>query len=120
MAVLRVVVPDVEEAVAAYAAAGYEVAQRWGPPFAILAGPGPDLWISGPGTSAARTTEALDADLRPAAAVRQVLEVDDVAATVSALLAAGWEPAGAAQSGPGGTQQLLHRGPVVVEVFSLD
>jgi hypothetical protein len=120
VAVLRVVVPDVDEAVTAYAAAGYEVAQRWGPPFAILTGPGPDLWISGPGTSAARTTDALEPDLRPAAAVRQVVEVDDVAATVAGLLAAGWEPAGEAQSGPGGTQQLLHRGPVVLEVFSLD
>jgi hypothetical protein len=120
MAVLRVVVPDVDEAVAAYAAAGYEVAQRWGPPFAILSGPGPDLWVSGPGTSAARATDALEPELRPASAVRQVLEVDDVAATVAGLLAAGWEPAGDAQSGPGGTQQLLHRGPVVVEVFSLD
>ena len=120
MAVLRVVVPDVDEAVAAYAAVGYEVAQRWGPPFAILAGPGPVLWVSGPGTSAARTPDALEPDLRPAAAVRQVIEVDDVATTVATLLAAGWESAGEAQSGPGGTQQLLHRGPVVLEVFSLD
>ena len=32
------VVPDVDEAVAAYAGAGYTVAERWGPPFAILAG----------------------------------------------------------------------------------
>jgi hypothetical protein len=120
MAVLRVVVPDVDDAVHAYAAAGYVVVSRWGPPFAILSGPGPDLWVSGPETSAARATDALDAELRPAASVRQVLEVDDVGTALAALVAGGWEPCGTAQSGPGGTQQLVRRGPIVLEVFSLD
>jgi hypothetical protein len=119
MAAVRVVVPDIDEALTAYVAAGYEVAQRWGPPFAILASPdGPDVWLSGPGTSAARTTEALPEADRAAASVRQVLEVDDVGAAVAGLVAAGWAPAGEELSGPGGSQRLVRRGPVFLEVFS--
>ncbi|MFN8168268.1 MAG: hypothetical protein U0S36_05750 [Candidatus Nanopelagicales bacterium] len=117
MGALRVVVPDVDEALTAYAAAGYEVAQRWGPPFAILASAdGPEVWLSGPGTSAARSLEGLSAEDAACASVRQVLEVDDVAAAVAGLVAAGWEPAGEELAGPGGSQQLLRRGPVFLEV----
>ena len=113
------VVPDVDEAVAAYAGAGYEVAERWGPPFAILARPdGPDIWLAGPGTSAAQTTDALPEADRAAAAVRPVLEVDDAAQAVADLVAAGWEAAGEPLTGPGGTQQLVRRGPVFLEVFA--
>lgn len=113
------VVPDVDEAVAAYAGAGYTVAERWGPPFAILAHPdGPDVWLAGPGTSAAQTTEALPEGDRSAASVRQVLEVDDAEAAVAGLVAAGWDVAGEPLTGPGGTQQLVRRGPVFVEVFA--
>ena len=112
------VVDDVDEAVAAYAAAGYVVTQRWGPPFAILSGEGPDLWVSGPETSAARASSVLAADDARAAAVRQVLEVDDVDDVVAALEAAGWEAVGAAVTGPGGGQRLVRRGPVFVEVFA--
>jgi hypothetical protein len=119
MGALRVIVPDVDEALTAYAAAGYAVAQRWGPPFAILSSPdGPDVWLAGPGTSAARSIEGLDPADAACARVRQVLEVDDVPATVAALAAAGWEPVGDPLSGPGGAQQLVRRGPVFVEVFS--
>ncbi len=118
MGALRVVVDDVDAAVAAYAAAGYEVAQRWGPPFAILSGDGPDLWVSGPETSAARASAALGTDDARAAAVRQVLEVDDVDATVTVLEAAGWTAVGDAVAGPGGGQRLVRRGPVFVEVFA--
>lgn len=51
-------VADVDAALPGWAAAGYAVAERWGPPFAILEAEGmPDLWLSGPGTSAARTVE---------------------------------------------------------------
>lgn len=113
------IVPDVDEALTAYAAAGYEVAERWGPPFAILSSPdGPDLWLAGPGTSAARSIEGLEPEHAASASVRQVLEVDDVPATVAALADAGWEPVGDALSGPGGSQQLVRRGPVFLEVFA--
>jgi hypothetical protein len=119
MGALRVIVPDVDEAVTAYAAAGYEVAERWGPPFAILTSPdGPDLWLAGPGTSAARSIESLSAQDAACASVRQVLEVDDVPGAVAALADSGWDPVGEALSGPGGSQQLVRRGPVFLEVFA--
>jgi hypothetical protein len=112
-------VPDVDEALTAYAAAGYEVAERWGPPFAILSAPdSPDVWLAGPGTSAARTTGALPEADREAASVRLVIEVDDVEPTVAALVAAGWDMAGEPLLGPGGTQQLVRRGPVFLEIFA--
>ncbi len=119
MAAVRVIVPDVDGAVAAYAAAGYAVVERWGPPFAILGGEGlPDIWLAGPGTSAAQSLIGLsDADAA-SASVRLVHEVDDVAAAVAGLAAAGWEPVGQPLSGPGGTQQLVRRGPVFLEVFA--
>ncbi len=119
MGAVRVVVDDVDEALVALAAAGYRVAQRWGPPFAVLAiDNGPDLWLSGPETSAAAASAALSADDARCAAVRAVLEVDEVEPTVRDLLAAGWELAGESVSGPGGGQQLLRRGPVFLEVFA--
>jgi hypothetical protein len=119
MGALRVIVPDVDEALTAYAAAGYEVAERWGPPFAILTAPdGPDLWLAGPGTSAARSVEGLSPEDAACASVRQVLEVDDVPATVTALAAAGWVPVDGSLDGPGGAQQLVRRGPVFLEVFA--
>jgi hypothetical protein len=118
MTAVRIVVEDVDATVAAMAAAGYSVAQRWGPPFAILTGAGPDLWVSGPGTSAARSHATLSAAEAGQAAVRLVVEVDDPVAAVAQMVAAGWEVATEALSGPGGTQQLMRRGPVFVEVFA--
>ena len=119
MGAIRIVVDDVDASVVAFAAAGYEVAQRWGPPFAVLAkDDAPDLWLSGPETSAARASAALSGEDARCAAVRAVLEVDDLAATVEAMAVAGWEPAGESVSGPGGGQRLVRRGPVFVEVFA--
>lgn len=112
-------VADVDAALPGWAAAGYAVAERWGPPFAILEAEGmPDLWLSGPGTSAARTVEGLAPGDAASASVRPVLEVDDVEQTVALLSAAGWTPVGEAVSGPGGSQRLLRQGPVFLEVFS--
>ncbi len=118
MGAVRVVVADVDSSIAAFAATGYTVAERWGPPFAILTGDGPDLWVSGPGTSAAQASAALGPDLARPAAVRLVLEVDDRAAEVQRLVTAGWTALGDPVSGPGGSQQLVGRGDVVLEVFA--
>ncbi|MCW2603439.1 MAG: hypothetical protein JWN61_1574 [Pseudonocardiales bacterium] len=46
------------------------------------------------------------------------MEVPDPAAAVAELTAAGWSVATEPLSGPGGTQQLVRRGPVFLEVFS--
>lgn len=119
MAAVRIIVPDVDEAVALWAAAGYAVAQRWGPPFAVLTRPGsPDLWVAGPGTSAARSLEGLSSADAAIATVRPVLEVDDVDDAVLALGSAGWSVVGYPITGPGGGQQLVRRGDVFLEVFA--
>jgi hypothetical protein len=118
MGALRVLVDDVDEELPAFAAAGFRVEQRWGPPFAILAGDGLEVWLSGPVTSAAQATAALPAELVSASAVRPVLEVDDLPSAVADLVAAGWEHAAGPVSGPGGSQQLLRRGLIVLEVFA--
>jgi hypothetical protein len=90
MGAVRVIVDDVDASIAAFAAAGYDVAERWGPPFAILTSTdGPDIWLAGPGTSAAGSLEGLAASDAASASVRQVLEVDDVGATVHHLVHAG-------------------------------
>ena len=119
MGALRVLVPDVDAALPAWEAAGYAEAQRWGPPFAILEADGmPDVWLSGPGTSAARTVEGLPDGDAGAASVRPVLEVEDVDAAVARLVGAGWSAIGTPVSGPGGSQQLLRQGAVFLEVFA--
>jgi hypothetical protein len=118
MGAVRVVVDDVDSAIDAFVAGGYVVAQRWGPPFAVLSGPGPDLWVSGPGTSAARSSAELPVDLQAGGAVRPVLEVEDVSAAVETLVAGGWSPASGLVEGPGGGQRLMRHGSLVVEVFA--
>ncbi len=76
--------------------------------------------VSGPETSAARVTAELTAEAEAVAGagVRPVLEVDELEVSVAALLAAGWEHAAGPVNGPGGSQQLLRRGAVFVEVFA--
>ena len=79
MGAVRILVADVDEALPGWLAAGYAVSQRWGPPFAILTADGmPDLWLSGPGTSAAQSVEILSTYDRDCAAVHPVLETDDL------------------------------------------
>lgn len=118
MAVLRVLVDDVDESIAALALTGFTVADRWGPPFAILAAGDARLWVSGPQTSAAALTQQLPEEAAAEARVRPVLEVDDLDASVAGLVTEGWSLAAGPISGPGGSQALLHRGSVYLEVFA--
>ena len=118
MGSVRILVDDVDEAIAAFEAAGYALVERPGPPFALLSGNGSDLWISGPGSSAARVTAQLPAGEAPRASTRAVLEVDDLDSTIAELLAAGWMHAAGPVSGPGGTQQLLRSGGAYLEIFA--
>ncbi|MFY7866500.1 VOC family protein, partial [Roseateles sp.] len=52
MAVVRYLVDDVDAALPFYRALGFKLADRWGPPFAIVKKKGMSVWLSGPGTSA--------------------------------------------------------------------
>ena len=64
MAVVRYLVVDVDAAVAFYTGVlGFELVEQWGPPFAMVRRDDLTLWLSGPGSSAARP---LADDSRPA------------------------------------------------------
>ena len=107
MAVVRYLVPDVDQAVGFYVdRLGFALVQRWGPPFAIVARGDLTLWLSGPESSAARPMP----DGRrpePGGWNRLVVEVDDLAATVEALKREGVVFRNDVVSGPGGQQILL-------------
>ena len=118
MTAVRLVVEDVDAAIVALTSAGCTLEQRWGPPFAIMRSDDTELWVSGPGTSAAEATTQLTGDVAVRAAVRLVREVDDIGPAVEELLAAGWETAAGPVTGPGGSQVVLRNGPLLLEVFA--
>ena len=105
MAVVRYLVEDVDAALPFYVALGFRVAERWGPPFVMLARDDLTLWLSGPGTSAAK---ALPTGAVPEAGGwnRFVLEVADLDASVAALRSAGARFRSEPIQGPGGRQVL--------------
>ena len=57
MATIRYLVDDVDASLPFYRALGFELADRWGPPFAVVKRGDLSLWFSGPGTSAAKQLE---------------------------------------------------------------
>jgi catechol 2,3-dioxygenase-like lactoylglutathione lyase family enzyme len=106
MPVIRYLVDDVDAALPFYAALGFELADRWGPPFAIVERDGLALWLAGPGTSA-RKPLASGAVPQPGGWNRIVIEVDDLDATVAALRQAGARLRSEPIAGPGGRQVLV-------------
>ena len=105
MAIVRYLVADVDASIAFYAALGFELADRRGPPFAIVRKGDLDLWVSGPGASASRTLPDGSRPV-PGGWNRFVIEVDDLAGRVSTLTAAGVTFRNAIVTGPGGKQVL--------------
>ena len=89
MANVRYLVTDVDAALDFYVGRlGFELVERWGPPFAMVRRGDLTLWLSGPGTSAARPMPD-GAQPVPGGWNRLVLEVDELDATIHALRAAG-------------------------------
>ena len=80
--------------------------ERWGPPFAMVRRGDLTLWLSGPGTSAARPMPD-GAQPVPGGWNRLVLEVDDLDTTIAALQAAGAHFRSEVVRGPGGRQVLV-------------
>lgn len=106
MPAVRYLVDSVDEALPFYRALGFRLAERWGPPFAIVRRKGLSLWLSGPGTSARKKLSS-GATPVPGGWNRLVIEVDDLDATLEKLKAAGARLRGKPIKGPGGRQVLV-------------
>nr|MBP6564820.1 VOC family protein [Burkholderiales bacterium] len=105
MPTVRYLVHDVDAVLPFYEALGFRQVDRWGPPFAILERQGLALWLSGPGTSAARPMPD-GAKPVPGGWSRIVIEVDDLDATIGRLRATGARFRNEPVDGPGGRQVL--------------
>lgn len=106
MATVRYFVHDVDAAITFYTEGlGFTLAERWGPPFAIVQKDDLKLWLSGPQTSAAKPMP----DGRhpaPGGWNRLVIEVDDLVALVERLQGAGTTFRNEILVGVGGKQIL--------------
>ena len=106
MATVRYLVNDVDASLPFYRALGFKLAERWGPPFAIVKRKGLSLWLSGPGTSAAKKLK--DGSLpQPGGWNRLVIEVASLDDTMSQLEATGARFRSKPIKGPGGRQVLV-------------
>jgi len=108
MAVIRYLVSDVDAGVEFYTnILGFELVEKWGPPFAIVKRGDLTLWLSGPGSSAARP---LPDGSKPGAGGwnRLVLQTDDLASLVAKLTQSGANFRSEIVSGPGGKQVLVN------------
>jgi len=107
MAGTRYLVNDVDSALAFYTEAlGFTLVERWGPAFAIVERDGLRLWVSGPGTSAARP---MPDGRKPAPGGwnRIVLEVSDLDQVVAGLRSRRTAFRNEIIEGPGGRQILV-------------
>lgn len=106
MATFRLIVRDVDAAVAFYSGHfGFAVERQFGAAMAILQGDGLTLWLAGPMASASRPMPD-GAVPEPGGWSRPVLEVTNLKARVAALKAAGVRFRNDMVDGPGGRQIL--------------
>lgn len=106
MAVVRILVNDVDTSLPFYRALGFRLSDRWGPPFAIMKGHGLSLWLSGPGTSARKALKSGAVPV-PGGWNRVVVPVKDLAGTVARLQTLGIQFRSLPIKGPGGQQALV-------------
>jgi catechol 2,3-dioxygenase-like lactoylglutathione lyase family enzyme len=106
MPVVRYLVNDVDASLPFYKTLGFKLADRWGPPFAIVKRKSLSIWLSGPGTSARKKLK--DGSVpQPGGWNRLVIEVKDIESTVAALSAQGAKFRSKPIKGPGGKQALV-------------
>lgn len=106
MAVVRYIVEDVDESLPFYRALGFRLADRWGPPFAVMKGHGLSVWLSGPGTSARKRLKSGQLP-QPGGWNRLVIPVKDIEAALAKLEALGATFRTKPIKGPGGQQALI-------------
>ena len=106
MPVFRYIVDEVDASLPFYRALGFKLADRWGPPFAVMKGHGMSLWLSGPGTSARKKLKSGEVP-EPGGWNRLVIPVKDLAATVEKLQSLGVKFRATPIKGPGGQQALI-------------
>jgi len=106
MPTVRYLVNDVDAALPFYKLLGFKLADRWGPPFAIVKRGSLSIWLSGPGTSARKKLKS-GALPEPGGWNRLVIEVKDIAETVARLEAQGATFRSKPIKGPGGKQVLV-------------
>lgn len=106
MSVVRYLVDDVDAALAFYRVLGFRLAERWGPPFAIVKRRGLSLWLSGPGTSARKALGDGTVPV-PGGWNRLVVEVKDLDAAMDKLRALAVSFRSQPVKGPGGRQVLV-------------
>ena len=106
MPVVRYIVDNIEASLPFYRAIGFKLADRWGPPFAVMKGHGLSVWLSGPGTSARKKLKSGEAP-EPGGWNRLVIPVKDLAATVEKLQNLGVKFRATPIKGPGGQQALI-------------
>ena len=107
MAVIRYIVADVDAAMAFYIdLLGFELVEKWGPPFAMVNRGDLTLWLSGPGSSASRVLTDGSRPV-PGGWNRLVLETDDLAKLAEKLKQSGAAFRSEPVSGPGGKQVLV-------------
>jgi catechol 2,3-dioxygenase-like lactoylglutathione lyase family enzyme len=108
VAVIRYLVSDVDVAVEFYInMLGFELVEKWGPPFAMVKRGDLTLWLSGPGSSASRPFPDGSKPL-PGGWNRLVLETDDLVSLVEKLTRSGAHFRSKIVSGPGGKQVLVN------------
>jgi catechol 2,3-dioxygenase-like lactoylglutathione lyase family enzyme len=108
MAVIRYLVSDVDVAVEFYInMLGFELVEKWSPPFAMVKRGDLTLWLSGPGSSASRPLTNGSKPL-PGGWNRLVLETDDLVSLVEKLTQSGAHFRSKIVSGPGGKQVLVN------------
>lgn len=104
---VRYLVDDVQAVAAFYLERlGFVAEQDWDGPFMMLSRDDLRLWLSGPGSSAARPMPD-GREPSPGGWNRFVIEVDDIDAEVARLRAAGVAFRNDVVRGPGGAQILL-------------
>ena len=106
MATVRYLVLSVEDSLPFYESLGFSVVERPGPPIVMVRRGDLTLWLSGPGSSAARTLP--DGSIpKPGGWNRLVIEVEDLSAAMDGLRASGAPFRSDPIEGPGGKQVLV-------------